>query len=90
MEAMSFKPDLVVGTFKTGDFRRYVYGLIVDYYADDIEARLAVWQFEVARLINKDAQRYVIHGVQDKKREWRNVNPATHAESFPRIPVTPA
>ena len=25
-----------------------------------------------------------------KKREWRDENPATHAESFPRIPVTPA
>ena len=89
METMTFKPDFVVATFKTGDFGGNVYGLIVDYHTDDVEARLAVWQFEVARLINKDAQRYIAHGFQNKKREWRDVNPATHAESFPRIPVTP-
>ena len=28
--------------------------------------------------------------ISPKKREWRDANPATHAESFPRIPVTPA
>ncbi len=28
--------------------------------------------------------------ISHKKREWRNANPATHAESFPRIPVTSA
>ena len=67
MEAVTFKPDLVVGTFKTGDFRGYVYGLIVDYHTDDVEARFAVWQLEVTRLIDKDAQRYIIHGFQNKK-----------------------
>ena len=67
MEAVTFKPDLVVGTFKTGDFRGYVYGLIVDYHTDDVEARLAVWQFEVARLINKDTQRYIIMAFRIKR-----------------------
>ena len=30
------------------------------------------------------------HSALPKKREWRDENPATHAESFPRIPVTPS
>ena len=30
-----------------------------------------------------------IHTNLVQKREWRDKSPATHAESFPRIPVTP-
>ena len=90
VEAMSLKPDFVVGTFKAVDFVGYVDGLIMKYHADDVKARFGVGEAEIPRLVYENAQCRCIHGVSPKKREWRDENPATHAESFPRIPVTPA
>ena len=90
METVPLKSNCAVGTFKFRDLGRDVNGLVVKNHTYDIEAGLAVRQFEVARLVNKDAQGPVVHGLPNKKREWRDANLATHAESFPRIPVTPA
>ena len=90
VEAMSLKSDFTVGTLKAVDFVGYVDGLIVKYHADDVKAGFGVRDVEIPRLVYEDAQCRSIHGISPKKREWREVNPATHAESFPRIPVTPA
>lgn len=90
VEAMSLKSDFTVGTFKAADFAGYVDGLIMKHHADDVKAGFGVWEVEIPRLVYENAQCRCIHGVSPKKREWRDENPATHAESFPRIPVTPA
>ena len=90
VEAMSLKSDFTVGTFKTVDFVGYVDGLIMKHHADDVKARFGVGEMKIPRLVYENAQCRCIHGVSPKKREWRDANPATHAESFPRIPVTPA
>ena len=90
MEAVTLKSDLAVRTLKFGNLGRDVDGLVVKNHAYDVEAGLTVRQFEVARLVNKDTQGSFAHGLSNKKREWRDANLATHAESFPRIPVTPA
>ena len=90
VEAMPLKPDFSVGPFKAVDFVGYVDGLIVKYHADDVKAGFGVGEVEIPRLVYENAQCRCIHGMSPKKREWRDENPATHAESFPRIPVTPA
>lgn len=90
MEAVPLKSDFTVGTFKTVDFVGYVDGLIMKYHADDVKAGFGVGNMEIPRLVYEYAQCCCIHGLSPKKREWRDANPATHAESFPRIPVTPA
>ena len=90
VEAMPLKPDFSVGPFKAVDFVGYVDGLIVKYHANDVKAGFWVWDVEIPRLVYENAQCRCIHGMSPKKREWRDENPATHAESFPRIPVTPA
>ena len=90
VEAMPLKPDFSVGPFKAVDFVGYVNGLIVKYHADDVKAGFGVGEVEIPRLVYENAQCRCIHGVSPKKREWRDENPATHAESFPRIPVTHA
>ena len=90
VEAMPLKTDFSVGPFKTVDFVGYVDGLIVKYHADDVKAGFGVGEVEIPRLVYENAQCRCIHCVSPKKREWRDENPATHAESFPRIPVTPA
>ena len=89
MEAMSFKTYFAVGAFKFGNFRGNIYRLIVEHHANNIKPRFSVGKTEVARLVHENAQRFGLHGNALKKREWRDANPATHAESFPRIPVTP-
>ena len=90
VEAMPLKSDFPVGTFKTVDFVGYVDGLIMKYHADDVKTGFRVGKVEIPRLVYENAQCRCIHCVSPKKREWRDENPATHAESFPRIPVTPA
>ena len=90
VEAMPLKSDFAVRAFKTVDFAGYVNGLIMKHHADDVKARFGVWEMEIPRLVYEDAQCRCIHDVLSKKREWRDENPATHAESFPRIPVTPS
>ena len=90
VEAVPFKANFTVGSFKGGDFGGDVDGLVVKDHAYDVETRLWVWQFEVAGLVDKDAQGSSAHSLPNKKREWRDANLATHAESFPRIPVTHA
>lgn len=90
MEAVPLKSDFTVGTFKTVDFVGYVDGLIMKHHADDVKARFGVGEMKIPRLVYENAQCRCIHGVSPKKREWLDANPATHAESFPRIPVTPA
>ena len=90
VEAMPLKSDFTVGTFKAADFVGYVDGLIMKHHADDVKARFGVGEMKIPRLVYENAQCRCIHGVSPKKREWRDANPATHAESFPRIPVTPA
>ena len=90
VEAMPLKPDFSVGPFKAVDFVGYVDGLIVKYHADNVKAGFGVGEVEIPRLVYENAQCRCIHGMSPKKREWRDENPATHAESFPRIPVTPA
>ena len=89
MEAMSFKTYFAVGAFKFSNFRGNIYRLIVEHHANNIKPRFSVGKTEVARLVHENAQRFGLHGNALKKREWRDANPATHAESFPRIPVTP-
>lgn len=89
MEAMSFKTYFAVGAFKFGNFRGNIYRLIVEHHANNIKPRFSVGKTEVARLVHENAQRFGLHGNALKKREWRDANPATHAESFPHIPVTP-
>ena len=89
VEAMPLKADFAVGSFKGGDFGGDVDGLVVKDHAYNVETRLWVWQFEVTGLVDKDAQGSSAHSLPNKKREWRDANLATHAESFPRIPVTP-
>mgnify|MGYP007101900603 CR=1 FL=1 len=90
VEAMSLKSDFTVGALKAVDFVGYVDGLIMKHHADDVKARFGVGEMKIPRLVYENAQCRCIHGVSPKKREWRDANPATHAESFPRIPVTPA
>ena len=90
VKAMSLKPDFSVGAFKNGEFAGYVDGLVVEHHADDVEAGLRVWESEVPRFVYENAQCLCFHSTLLKKREWRDKNPATHAESFPRIPVTPS
>ena len=90
VKAMSLKPDFSVGTLKNSKFAGYVDGLVVEHHADDVEAGLRVWETEVSRFVYENAQCPCFHSVVFQKREWRDENPATHAESFPRIPVTPA
>ena len=71
-------------------FVGYVDGLIMKHHADDVKARFGVGETEIPRLVYEYAQYRCTHDVLLKKREWRDGNPATHAESFPRIPVTPS
>ena len=87
VKTMPLKAYLAVGTFKTGDFCGYINGLVVEYHPDDIKARFQVRVVKVPRLVYENAQSSCSHSVEIKKRKWRDENPATHAESFPRIPV---
>ena len=89
VEAMSLKADFAVGTLKAGDVFRYVNGLVVEHHADDVETGFSVGEAKIARLVHEYAQCFCAHAGLAQKREWRDTNPATHAESFPRIPVTP-
>ena len=89
VEAVAFKSDLGIGAFKLGNVCGYVNGLVMKYHAEDIEARFAVGETEIPRFVNENTKNIFCHAGLAKKREWRDENPATHAESFPRIPVTP-
>ena len=88
VETVPLKPDFGVGALENGNFTGYVDGLVVEHHADDVEAGLRVGETEVSRLVYENAQCPCFHSVLPQKREWRDENPATHAESFPRIPVT--
>ena len=88
VEAVPFEADHGVGLFKERDFAGDVHGLVVEHHGKDVETGVGIGKFEVPRLVNEHAQGSGIHESL-KKREWRDANPATHAESFPRIPVTP-
>ena len=90
MEAMAFKTYFTVGVFEFGDFRGNIYRLIVKHHANNIKPRFSIGKTEVTRFVHENAQCFGLHGNVLKKREWRDANPATHAESFPRIPVTPS
>ena len=89
MEAMPLKADFAVRAFKGCYLGGDVDGLVVKDHAYNVETRLLVGQLEAARLIDKNTQGFSVHYLPNKKREWRDANLATHAESFPRIPVTP-
>ena len=86
METVAFKANFAIGAFKVPHSVGNVYGLVVEHHAENIETRLAVREFEVPGFVNEYAQHLYVHAI--KKREWRDKSPATHAESFPRIPVT--
>ena len=90
METVSFKPYFAVGLFKACNISGNVNRLIVEKHADDVEPTFSVREAEVPGFVNEDAKRFPVHAAFSKKREWRDANLATHAESFPRIPVTPA
>ena len=90
MKAVSFEANFAVRAFKYGDIGRYVNGLLVENHADDVKTGFSVGDAEVPRFVHKYAQYFFFHSVSAQKREWRDTNPATHAESFPRIPVTPS
>ena len=90
VEAMPLEANLGIGTFKSRDVGGYVNGLVMKHHAENIETRFAVRETKVPRLVNEYAKDFFCHADLAKKREWRDENPATHAESFPRIPVTPA
>ena len=89
MKAVPLKPYACVGALKSGNVGSYVNRLVVEHHPDDIKSRRVIGHFEIARFVDEHAQCLVNHSTIVKKREWRDVNPATHAESFPRIPVTP-
>ena len=90
VEAMPLKANFAVGAFKDGDVLGYVNGLVVEHHADNVETGFPVGDAEVSRFVHEYAQGFCFHSVPSQKREWRDTNPATHAESFPRIPVTPS
>ena len=90
VEAMPLKANFAVGAFKEGDGFGYVNGLVVEHHANNVETGIPVGDAEVARFVHEYAQGFCFHSVRFQKREWRDTNPATHAESFPRIPVTPS
>ncbi len=90
VEAMPLKADFAVGAFEGCYLGGDVDGLVVKDHAYNVETRFLVGQLEVARLVDKNTQGSSVHCQQNKKREWRDANLATHAESFPRIPVTHA
>ena len=90
VETMPLKANFAVGAFKEGDVFGYVNGLVVEHHTDNVETGFPVGDAEVSRFVHEYAQRRYAHWVSSKKREWRDTNPATHAESFPRIPVTPS
>ena len=62
-----------------------------NHHADDIEAGVAVWVEETARLIDKYAQFscVIFHDDCSFNRKRRKFLSATHAETFPRIQVVP-
>ena len=90
VEAMPLKANFAVGAFKDGNVFGYVNGLVVEHHANNVETGIPVGDAEVARFVHEYAQGFCFHSVRFQKREWRDTNPATHAESFPRIPVTPS
>ena len=90
VKAMSFKTYFAVRAFKKGNVFGYVNGLIMEHHPDNVETGFSIGNAEVSRFVHEYAQRLCVHFVQYQKREWRDMNPATHAESFPRIPVTPS
>ena len=90
METVTLKANFAVGALKEGDSFGYVNGLVVEHHADNVETGFSVGDVEVSRFVHEYAQRFCFHSVPSQKREWRDTNPATHAESFPRIPVTPS
>ena len=89
VEAVPFKTDFAIRAFKLSYFGGYVNGLVMEHHADDVKTGFCIGETKIARFIHEYAQRFCVHAVSDKKREWRDTNPATHAESFPRIPVPP-
>lgn len=89
MKAMPLKPDFLVRTFKSGYFGGNVDGLIMEYHAYDVEAGIRIGDMEIPRFVYKNTQNTWTH-CTPQKRKWRDMRPATHAETFPRIPVTPA
>ena len=65
-------------------------GLVVEDETENVETGFFVGMEKPTGFVNEDAKRFPVHAAFIKKREWRDANLATHAESFPRIPVTPA
>ena len=90
MKAMPFQSDFGIRAFKVGNVGGYVNGLVVEDHAENVESTFGIWETEIPRLVDKDTKYFCLHANPAKKREWRDTSPATHAESFPRIPVTPA
>lgn len=89
VKAMPFQTDFGIRAFKVGNFGGYVTGLVVEDHAENIESTFGIWETEVSRLVDENTKYFCFHANPAKKREWRDANLATHAESFPRIPVTP-
>ena len=90
VKAMPFQTDFGIRAFKVGNFGGYVNGLVVEDHAENIESTFGIWETEVSRLVDENTKYFCFHANPAKKREWRDANLATHAESFPRIPVTHA
>ena len=90
VKAMPIQSYFGIRAFEFGNFGGYVNGLVVEDHFENVESAFGIRKTEVSRLVDKDTKYFCFHANPAKKREWRDANLATHAESFPRIPVIPA